>query len=183
MKITPVPFTLKNGKSACLMSPDLSDAKELVTYLERTAGETEYVLRYPEECKMTIDQEERFITNVVSSDFDMMAICKVDGKIAGNCHLMMNNRIKTRHRASVAIALYQEYWNLGIGTQMFKLMIEIAKEKGIEQLELEYIEGNVRGEALYKKMGFETVSMKPNAIRLKDGTTLKEYLMIKTLKV
>ncbi len=181
MKISTITFELKNGKSACLLNPEISDAEELLTYLKKSAGETEYVLRYPEECLMTLEQEERFIHNVVSSDFDLMAVCKVDGRIAGNCHLMMNNRIKTRHRASVAIALYKEFWNLGIGTRMFELMISIAREKGILQLELEYVEGNVRGEALYKKMGFETVSCKPNAIRLKDGTMLKEYFMVKML--
>ncbi|MBQ2434020.1 MAG: GNAT family N-acetyltransferase [Clostridia bacterium] len=181
MKITPVPFTLKNGKNALLTSPEISDAGELIEYLLATSSESEYVLRYPEEIHMTLEQEERFIANVVSSDYDMMAVCRVDGRIAGNCHLMMNNRIKTSHRATVAIALYKEFWNLGIGTKMFELMIETAKAKGIGQLELEYIEGNVRGEALYKKMGFETVSFKPNAIRLKDGTLLKEYFMIKTL--
>lgn len=181
MKIEPIHFLLKNGKTACLLSPELSDAKPLIDYIKITAGESDYVLRYPEEVQMTIEQEERFIANVVSSDYDMMAVCKVDGRIAGNCHLMMNNRIKTKHRATVAIALYKEFWNLGIGTRMFELMIETAKSKGIAQLELEFIEGNVRGEALYRKMGFETVSFKPNAIRLKDGTLLKEYFMVKTL--
>lgn len=181
MKIAPVSFTLKNGKSARLSIPSLSDAPALIDYLFETAKETEYVLRYPEEIQMTLDKEERFITGVTESDFDLMLVCKVDGRIAGNCHLMMNGRIKTRHRASVAIALYKEFWNLGIGTKMFEVMIEEAKNKGIAQLELEYIEGNERGEALYKKMGFETVACKPNAIRLKDGTQLKEYLMIKNL--
>lgn len=181
MKIEPIHFLLKNGKTACLLSPELSDAKPLIDYMKITAGESDYVLRYPEEVQMTIEQEERFIANIVSSDYDMMAVCKVDGRIAGNCHLMMNNRIKTKHRATVAIALYKEFWNLGIGTRMFELMIETAKSKGIAQLELEFIEGNVRGEALYRKMGFETVSFKPNAIRLKDGTLLKEYFMVKTL--
>ncbi len=181
MLISPRPFTLKNGKNACLTSPEVSDAHELIEYLVNTAGESEFVLRYPEEINMTLEQEERFITNVVASDYDMMAVCRVDGRIAGNCHLMMNGKIKTRHRASVAIALYREFWNLGIGTKMFELMIEIAKEKGVRQLELEFIEGNVRGEALYKKMGFETVSFKPDAVQLKDGTMLKEYFMIKKL--
>lgn len=181
MLIAPHTFTLKNGKTACLCSPVLSDAKELIDYLVNTSDETEFVLRYPEEISMTIEQEERFINNVVSSDYDMMAVCKVDGRIAGNCHLMMNGRIKTRHRATVAIALYREFWNLGIGTKMFELMIETAKQKGITQLELEFIEGNVRGEALYKKMGFKTVSFKPDAVRLKNGTMLKEYFMLKRL--
>ena len=48
-------------------------------------------------------------------------------------------------------------------------------------LELEVIEGNERAIALYKKFGFETVAEKPDAIRLKDGTSLKEITMMKKL--
>ena len=70
MKIAPVPFTLKNGKSACLSIPSLSDAPALIDYLLETARETEFVLRYPEEVQMTLDKEERFITGVTESDFD-----------------------------------------------------------------------------------------------------------------
>ena len=64
---------------------------------------------------------------------------------------------------------------------MFQEMIRIAKEQGIEQLELEVIEGNKRAMALYEKMGFRVVSEKPNAIKLKDGTLLSELLMVKDL--
>ena len=49
------------------------------------------------------------------------------------------------------------------------------------QLELEFVEGNERGYALYKKMGFEVIGVRPDAFRLKDGTLLKEYMMIKKL--
>ena len=49
------------------------------------------------------------------------------------------------------------------------------------ELELEYMEGNKRGENLYKKMGFFHVEEHPNAIRLKDGQMLKLILMIKEL--
>ena len=70
---------------------------------------------------------------------------------------------------------------MGIGTALFQEMIQIAKEKDIAQLELTVIEGNERAKALYEKMGFSVVAEHPNAIRLKDGTMLKEFLMIKTL--
>lgn len=78
----------------------------------------------------------------------------------------------------VAIALLSEYWNLGIGSALFQEMIAAARNRGIEQLELEVIEGNDRAMHLYQKIGFQIVAKKPNAIRLKDGTRLSEYYLI-----
>jgi len=83
----------------------------------------------------------------------------------------------------VAIALLKEYWNQGIGTRLFQEMIRIAEEnENILQMELEFVEGNARARALYEKMGFRIVGITPNAIRLKDGTLLNEYYMIREIK-
>ncbi|MCR4650314.1 MAG: GNAT family N-acetyltransferase [Lachnospiraceae bacterium] len=85
-------------------------------------------------------------------------------------------------RASVAIALCKEYWNQGIGTKMFEEMIRIAQTRPEEmQLELEFVEGNTRARALYEKMGFRITGVRPDAIRLKDGTLLDEYMMIRKM--
>lgn len=43
------------------------------------------------------------------------------------------------------------------------------------------MEGNKRGENLYKKMRFSHAGEHPNAVRLKDGQMLKLILMIKEL--
>ena len=51
----------------------------------------------------------------------------------------------------------------------------------LEQLELEVIEGNQRAIGLYHKMGFVCTGEKPNAIRLEDGSSLKELMMVKVL--
>ena len=48
-------------------------------------------------------------------------------------------------------------------------------------LELEVIEGNQRAIGLYHKMGFVCTGEKPNAIRLEDGSSLKELMMVKVL--
>ena len=109
-------------------------------------------------------------------------VCLVDGKVAGNCQIRFNKNLKTRHRASIGIALMKEYWNLGIGTQMFEEMIKVAKTKPeITQLELEFIEGNSRARALYEKMGFRIIATHPTFIKLKNGKLLNEYLMVKEL--
>ena len=117
-----------------------------------------------------------------ASETEAMLACTVDGRIAGNCQITWNRRIKTGHRASVAIALLKEFWGLGIGTRMFEEMIRIAEaDPAILQLELEFIEGNSRARALYEKMGFRITGVNPDAIRLKDGSFRNEYVMMKKI--
>jgi GNAT superfamily N-acetyltransferase len=60
-------------------------------------------------------------------------------------------------------------------------MIRLAREAGICQLELEVFETNRRAMALYEKMGFRITGVKPDAIRMKDGSFVNEYMMVKKL--
>ena len=129
-----------------------------------------------------VEQEKAFINDDYFNQNGMMISCIVDGKIAGNCQISFRTGMKDRHRASVAIALLQEFWNLGIGTKMFKEMFQIARERnGVRQIELDFIEGNSRARHLYEKMGFRITGVKPDAIRMKDGTYVNEYMMLKLL--
>ncbi|MGN0625080.1 MAG: GNAT family N-acetyltransferase [Oscillospiraceae bacterium] len=69
-----------------------------------------------------------------------------------------------------------------MGTRMFREMIRIAEQfGGILQMELEFVEGNDRARHLYEKMGFRIAGVRPNAIRLKNGTLLNEYTMIRKM--
>ena len=172
---------LKDGRTAILRGPTIDDAAVLLEYLALTSGETPFLIRYPEECNATLEQEIAFLNRSIDSATDMMILCIVEGKLAGNCALARHGGIKTQHRADVAIALKKEFWGLGIGTIMFEEMNACAKDLGISQLELEVIDGNQRAMGLYRKMGFEVVATRPDAIRLKDGTMLAEHIMIKKL--
>ena len=184
MTIKPFDFKLKDGRTATLLSPRDEDINGVIEYLKISAGETEFILRYPEECdKYTYDAEKAIFERMNSSDDEAMFICLVDGKVAGNCGIHFNTKLKTRHRAGVAIALCKEFWNLGIGTRMFEEMEKLALTKTYVQiLELDFVEGNTRARALYEKMGYKITGRRPSAICLKDGTLLDEYMMQKKLK-
>ena len=184
MIIKDTAFTLKDGRKALLRSPKDEDIRGVLDYLYVSAGETEFILRYPEECgKYTYEGEKALFDRINASDNEAMLVCIVDGKVAGNCQIAWKTGIKTRHRASVAIALLKEFWNQGIGTRMFEEMIRIAEaNENLIQMELEFVEGNTRARALYEKMGFRITGVNPNAIRLRDGTLLNEYCMIWEIK-
>lgn len=175
-------LVLKDGRTALIRVPDpVGDAAALAQYLKDVAGESPFVLAYPEERNFSAEKEEAFLRAVLDSPNDLMLVCEVDGRIAGNCHLVCHGMKKIAHRGDVAIALYKEFWGLGIGTAMFEQMIAAARQRGLMQLELEYIDGNDRGKALYEKMGFRRVGARPNAIRQKDGSLCDLIIMVKEL--
>lgn len=179
-----VPFLLKDGRKAVLRNPKEEDIPGLLDYLIVSAGETDFIMRYPEECsKCTPEWEAQWIKQNNSSEHSVALVCEVDGKIAGNCNVSRAPWLKIRHRASVAIALLSEFWGQGIGTKMFEEMIRIAESwEDVSQMELEFVEGNGRARGLYEKMGFRITGVRPNAIRLKDGSLRNEYLMVRELR-
>lgn len=172
---------LKDGTAAILRSPTAQDAAAMVEFLKATASETEFVLRYPEECVITTQQEASFLQGILDSPNELMLLCESDGQIVGNCHISFNSFIKTRHRATIGIAILRSHWNLGLGTLLLRELINAAAARQVCQLELDVIEGNRRATALYEKLGFCVVAEFPDAIRTKNGSILKEYRMVKKL--
>lgn len=184
MTVEPIEFALKDGRKAVLRCPEERDIPGLLDYLRVSAGETDFLLRSPEECdKYTPEGEGTWIEEMNASPNAVTLVCEVDGRIAGNCEVRFFTPMKTRHRGTIGIALTSEFWGQGIGTKMFEAMIALAERRdGVSQLELEFVEGNYRARALYEKMGFRIISVLPDAVRLKDGTLLGEYKMIREIK-
>ena len=173
---------LRDGRTALLRSPLPSDAEAALEYMKITAAETPFLLRTPEEVTLSVADEEKYLARVADEPNTVSIFCFVGGILAGNCNISRRTKEKNRHRASIGIALKQEFWGLGIGTALFEEMIAIAKDWDIIQLELEVFEGNDRAMGLYHKMGFEIVSHVPNAIRMPDGSFVKEFLMIRPVR-
>ena len=121
---------LKDGRKALLRSPCEDDAEEMLRFIKKASGETDFLLKYPEEFStFTLEQEKAFIRGDYDNPNGMMIACIVDGKIAGNCQIAFRTGMKDCHRASVAIALLQDYWNLGIGTRMFEELFRAARAR------------------------------------------------------
>ena len=176
-------FELKDGRKALIRSPREEDVPGMLEYLKMAAGETEYLLRYPDEWNLVTEEEEKnWFDRMNRSDNEVMLVCLVEGKIAGNSTLSWRLLRKLNHRAGIGVALKKEYWGLGIGTRLLSELIRIAeKQENLLQLELEFIEGNSRARALYEKMGFRITGVRPNAVRLQDGRMLNEYTMVRMI--
>ena len=173
---------LKNGATCILRNPKMEDATKMIDFLKVTATETNFLVKYPEEVNITIEQEEGILQWFNESERDLMIIAEVDGEVMGNCSFgAVGKKMKIRHRCAMGIALYEKAWGLGIGTALLELLIESAKEYGYEQMELEVVARNERAIALYENLGFEKYGVVPNAMKYKDGTYDDRIVMAKML--
>lgn len=173
---------LKNGQEATLRSAREEDAAQLLQYLKATAGETAFLTREPEEVTMTLEKEKAFIKKVEDGERELMLLAFVDGRHAGNCSLMSaGSFLRYRHRCVIAIALYQEYWGLGLGRHMLGAVLAEAKNCGFEQAELEVADGNERAISLYESLGFRRYGSMPRNMKYVDGSYRDVHWMMKEL--
>ncbi len=182
MRIETETLTLKDGRTLTLRTPGEEDAQTLIDYMVKTAADSHYLVRYPEEIQTTLEREKEIIKEKADAD-DAVWYTVFDGdKAVGNCAIeRFRNHIKVKHRCSLAIALDADYCGCGLGEILMGKAIAKAKEMGFEVLELGVLEDNKRAQALYKKMGFKEWGTLPKAYKLKDGTYIGEVDMIRYL--
>ena len=172
----------KQDREIILRSAEEKDAEFLLDFLKITAAETPFLLREPDEITLSIEQEQDFIKAKKDSENEILLIAEIEGKHIGNCSLMSVGGFRRyRHRCEIAIALYQEYCGLGIGKAMLEMLLDIAKQVGYEQAELEVIANNKSAIALYEKLGFQKYGTFPNNMKYAHGSYGDAYWMMKKL--
>lgn len=174
--------TLKDGTSCEIGSAAPQDAPLLLEHLRATAGETVYMVRYPDEVTLTVVDEEAYITRILENPRAVLLTAKVGGTLVAMAGVNpIGEPDKVRHRGSFGISIRESHWKLGIGTALLQEVLEAAKALGYSQLELEVVSENWRAIALYQKLGFIRYGARPAGFRLRDGRKLEELLMLRSL--
>lgn len=182
MIIEPITIKDKLGRDVLLRAAKTEDASDLIKYLKATSAETPFLIREPDEITITLEKEESFIRDKIDSERELMLLAFVDGKHVGNCSLMSLAPYKRyQHRCEVAIALYKEYWGLGIGKAMLETVLKVAASLGYEQTELEVVAENESAISLYEKLGFKKYGTFPDNMKYPDGSYRDAYWMMKKL--
>jgi GNAT superfamily N-acetyltransferase len=94
------------------------------------------------------------------------------GKIVASADLRkIGEGLDSVHFRVLGVIALDEYRNKGLGTKLIKLLIEWAKKKKIDFIELSVYEKNPDAKRLYERLGFKEVAVIPK--RVKRG---KEYI-------
>ena len=90
---------------------------------------------------------------------DHCLVAEVDGKVVGAVWVRVMNDYGhiDDQTPSLAISLYKDYRNRGIGSQLLQRMLDLLREKGYRQVSLSVQKANYAFR-MYQKAGFEQVS-------------------------
>ena len=157
------------------------DARALLLHLSRVGSETDNLSYDGNTFAISEERERRFIERFEKSKTDVMLVATVNDAVIGNA-IVERNRIKRySHRAEITITIIKEYWGQGVATRLMQMMIDFAKETGVEILYLEVRSDNERAILLYEKFGFSRIGVYDSFFKI-DGKYYNADLMTLNLK-
>lgn len=158
--------TLKDGRHCILKNATVLDAEEVCRSFRQTHEETDFLLTYPDESRMTVERESEYLSKKEASASEIEICAFIDGKVVGCAGVdAIGEKEKIKHRAEFGVSVERAYWGLGIGRALTAACIECAKSAGYEQLELDVVSDNISAINLYKSFGFVEYGRNPKGFR------------------
>lgn len=153
---------LKDGRNCIIRNGTEADGQAAFDSFNKTHGETDFLLSYPDENSMTADEEGKFLAEKTVSEDEIELVAEIAGKIIGMAGFeKVGPKYKTKHRAEFGIFVEKEYWGLGIGRALINACIELSEKAGYTQLELDVVSENERAVSLCKSVGFVEYGRNP----------------------
>jgi RimJ/RimL family protein N-acetyltransferase len=142
--------------------------------------ETSFMLFEPGERKESIEEARDRIQKMLSMDNHMIWVAEGTQGLMGYLEAVGGRVRRNRHSAYLVVGILQSLTGKGLGTKMFTVMEEWARQKEIHRLEITVMTNNRAAIALYRKRGFKVEGVKRHSLRV-AGAYVDEFLMAKLL--
>lgn len=156
---------LKGQTPARLREAVPSDAPEVLRYLQRVSGESDFLTFGPDELPMDLFQETQMLENSRAADNCLILLGEVGGNLAGVCSLAGKKRPRIRHAADLGLSVLKHCQNQGLGRAMLEIAIQWARGSGaLRKINLKVRADNQKAADLYERLGF-----------VKEGLATREF--------
>jgi len=158
----------------------LDDAAALLALRQQVDEETRFMMLEPGERQSTVEQERERLINVAKADNKQTFLAEKDGQLVGWLWANGGDFRRNHHNVHIVIGILEAYTGQGIGRRLFEACEQWARDKQLHRLELTVMTHNVRGLALYQKMGFEIEGTARHQMKV-DGQYVDLHYMYKLL--
>ncbi len=117
--------------------------------------------------------KEKVLFDIENNTFTNYYIYKDNGKVVA----FINYQIMYERSELININVLDEYQNIGIASKLMDFMFNDLKTNGVKDITLEVKVTNDKAIHLYKKYGFEEVSIRKGYYQGIDGILMKKELM------
>jgi RimJ/RimL family protein N-acetyltransferase len=157
---------------------EINDAQAMIDLAIDNFHNSEYLLTIPEEFKVTVEQEEKWIRSFNDNPDSLLLVAEIKGEIIGV--LNFNNYPKQRfsHAGEMGMSVHHKYRGKGIGSRLLNELIDWAeKNEKIEKICLRVFTRNLPAIGLYKKFGFVQEGLEKKAAKLGNGEYWDNLIM------
>lgn len=156
---------LKNNKKAIIRKASTKDAQEIIDYLNKIGGESDFLTFGKNEFNISLENEEKYINSHEDTNTSIMIVSLVDGEIVSIASITSVQKDRLKHVGTLGISVLSKYWGLGIANEVMAYLINWAKSNNItKKVALLVREDNYKAINLYKKFGFEEEGIFKNDI-------------------
>lgn len=147
---------IKDNQKFVIREACVDDAVNLNEFLKTIILETDHFGYESDEFIITDEQQAHTISMFSQADNAILLVATLNDKIVGDLSFRAGSSKKFNHVGEFGVQVLKDYWNLGIGKELIKYLINWAKEnKSIYKISLRVRADNQNAIYVYKKLGFE----------------------------
>jgi acetyltransferase len=165
------PWSLKNGEDV-MIRPIRPEDEPLLIKLHQALSERTVYLRYFQPLKLSQRTAHERLTRICFIDYDREMALVVERKAAdGTPEIIAIGRLsklRGRNEAELAVLVDDRCQHLGMGTELYRRLIAVAREEGVERVNSTVLNENREMRAICQKLGFH---LEPD---MEDGTIRAE---------
>jgi RimJ/RimL family protein N-acetyltransferase len=173
-------FILKDGRKVVLRKPKWEDLDGLLELINSLVDEGAEIAR---SMKVTREEEIDWLSGVivrVENGKTSFIVAEVDGNVVASSDVNPGTGYES-HVGTVGIVIKQGYRDAGLGTQIMRTQIDLAKKMELKVLTLTAFASNKRAIHLYEKVGFVHTGRIPRK-HFKDSEYIDEVIMTNSLE-
>ena len=165
------PWSLKNGEPV-VIRPIRPEDEPLLIRLHQALSERTVYLRYFQPLKLSQRTAHERLTRICFIDYDREMALVVERKNAdGTPEIIAIGRLsklRGRNDAELAVLVDDRYQHLGMGTELYRRLIAVARDEKLERVVSTILSENREMLAICQKLGFHLQS------DMEDGTVRAE---------
>jgi len=168
------PWTMKDGTQVTIR-PIRPEDEPLIAKFHETLSDRSVYLRYF--CSLSLSRRvahERLL-RICFGDYDreMALVAEHTDPSTGERRIIgvgRMNKLHTRNEAEVAALVTDQYQKLGLGHELLRRVVQIARDEKVSQVTAEMLPDNIAMQAVFRRLGF--------AIRADEDMTSLRALLV-----
>lgn len=154
------------------------DLARLAVHFAEVADEPLFVLT--SEFPRTLEQTEKFLGQVLASNYVGLLLAKQENKVVGHCLIRSTDHAALKHVAKISMAVSADARRLGVGEALLRAAEKWAQQRRLRKIVLDVLANNRPALRLYEKLSYREEGARKDQVLI-DGQFHDELLLAKFL--